>query len=259
MNDLVEQGLDALAGLSRHPQAVVGFAADEVRELGGVLVGLGSGQVDLVQHGDDVQVVLEREVEVGQGLRLDALRRVDQQHRALAGGERARDLVGEVDVTWGVDHVQDVVATVGAGPRQPDRLRLDRDADARARCPSGPGTARASGAGRRRRSAGACGRPSVDLPWSMWAMMQKFRITDGSVDSRLRSTADRGRGHADFLEEASGVRRDAPSSHAGPAAPLPVRPARGRGSANQASGPITTMGMSRRANATLPAPSPATS
>ena len=22
---------------------------------------------------------------------------------------------------------------------------------------------------------------SVDLPWSMWAMMQKFRITDGSV------------------------------------------------------------------------------
>ena len=39
-------------------------------------------QVDLVEHRDDVQVVLEREVEVGERLRLDALRGVDQQHRA---------------------------------------------------------------------------------------------------------------------------------------------------------------------------------
>ena len=40
----------------------------------------------------------ERQVEVGERLRLDALRGVDDQDRALAGGQRARDLVGEVDV-----------------------------------------------------------------------------------------------------------------------------------------------------------------
>lgn len=36
--------------------------------------------------------------EVGHGLRLHALRRVDQQERALAGRQRARHLVAEVCV-----------------------------------------------------------------------------------------------------------------------------------------------------------------
>ena len=49
--------------------------------------GLRGRQVDLVEHRDDVEVVLQRQVEVGQGLRLDALRRVDEQHRALTGGQ----------------------------------------------------------------------------------------------------------------------------------------------------------------------------
>ena len=55
-----------------------------------------------------VQVVLEGEIEVGQRLRLDALGGVDEQHRALAGSEGARHLIGEVDVAGRVDHVQDV-------------------------------------------------------------------------------------------------------------------------------------------------------
>ncbi len=45
-----------------------------------------------------VQVAVQRQVQVGQRLRLDALGGVDQQHRALAGLQRARHLVGEVDV-----------------------------------------------------------------------------------------------------------------------------------------------------------------
>ncbi len=119
---------DALAGLGADPQHVVGLAADDLRDLLGVLLRLRRGQVDLVEHRDDVQVVLEREVEVGQRLRLDALRGVDQQQGALAGGQRAADLVGEVDVARGVDHVQDVVPAVVRGPRHADVLRLDGDA-----------------------------------------------------------------------------------------------------------------------------------
>jgi len=30
----------------------------------------------------------------------------------------------------------------------------------------------------------------VDFPWSMWAMMQKFRITDGSVEPGLWTGTD---------------------------------------------------------------------
>ena len=59
---------------------------------------IGVGQVDLVDDGDDRQILLERQVDVGHRLRLDALGGVDDEQRAFAGGEAAADLVGEVDV-----------------------------------------------------------------------------------------------------------------------------------------------------------------
>ena len=90
---------------------------------GGVAVGVGGGQVDLVERGDDLEVVLQRQVAVGQRLGLDALRGVDHQHDALARGEAAADLVAEVDVTRRVDQVEDV-----ALPVDPHVLGLDRDA-----------------------------------------------------------------------------------------------------------------------------------
>jgi hypothetical protein len=134
----VQQLFDALAGLGGHPEDLAGVAADDPGEFGGIAVRLGGGQVDLVQHRDDLEVGVERHVQVGQRLRLDALGGVDQQHRALAGGQAAGDLVAEVDVAGGVDEVEDVlripVAEVpgdrvtAAGPGKADRLALDCDA-----------------------------------------------------------------------------------------------------------------------------------
>ncbi len=95
-------------------------------DLGGVSLGVGGGQVDLVEHRDDRQVAVQRQVEVGQRLGLDALRGVDQQHRALAGGQGSRHLIGEVDMARGVDQMQDVIG-VAHPPGQPHVLRLDRD------------------------------------------------------------------------------------------------------------------------------------
>ena len=75
-----------------------------------VQVRVGRGQVDLVQGGDDLEVVLEGEVAVGERLGLDALRGVDDEHDSLARGQRPRHLVAEVDVTGSVDEVEHVVA-----------------------------------------------------------------------------------------------------------------------------------------------------
>ena len=71
---------------------------------------------------DDLELVLDREVRVRERLRLDPLRRVDDEQRALARLERARDLVREVDVARRVDQVELVPVPVDA-----HRLRLDRD------------------------------------------------------------------------------------------------------------------------------------
>ena len=84
--------------------------------------GSACGRSILFSDRDDLEVVLDRQVRVRDRLRLDPLRRVDDQQRALARLQRPRDLVGEVDVPGRVDQVQLV-----ALPHHADGLRLDRD------------------------------------------------------------------------------------------------------------------------------------
>ena len=95
----------------------VGIVADQVGDLAGGAVRIGLRQVDLVHDRDDLEVVLDREVGVRERLRLDSLRRVDDEQRSLARLERARDLVGEVDVPGCVDEVQ--LVALPARPARP--------------------------------------------------------------------------------------------------------------------------------------------
>ncbi len=73
-------------------------------------------------------VGVERVIDVGERLRLDALAGVDDQQRALAGRQRAVHLVGEVDVTGRVHQVEDVILAVLGAVVQAHGLRLDGDA-----------------------------------------------------------------------------------------------------------------------------------
>ena len=127
-DDRLEHVLDAEPGLGRDQHGVGGVEADHVLDLLLDLVGLGGGQVDLVEDRDDLVVVVDRLVDVGERLRLDALARIDDEQRALAGGERAVHLVGEVDMAGRVDEVEDVVLAVLRAVVEPDGLRLDGDA-----------------------------------------------------------------------------------------------------------------------------------
>ena len=180
-DDLVEQLLDAVAGLGADPQHVVGVAADDVGDLRGVPVRVRGGQVDLVEDRDDREVLLQRQVQVRQRLRLDALRGVDEQHRALAGLQRPADLVGEVDVAGGVDEVQDDAPSspTSHGSRTFCALIVmprSRSMSIRSRYCARMARPSTTPVSCSIRSA------SVDLPWSMWAMMQKFRICSGGVN-----------------------------------------------------------------------------
>ena len=67
------------------------------------------------------------QVKVGERLRLHALRRVDNQERALAGRQRAADLVVEVDVPGRVNEVEGILLAV-AGVKGGGGLRLDGNA-----------------------------------------------------------------------------------------------------------------------------------
>ena len=83
----VEQLGYAFTGLGRDAQDLVGRNPEDTFDLFGPLVRFGRGQVDLVERRHDREIVFEREVAVGQGLGLDALRRVDEQEGAFTRGE----------------------------------------------------------------------------------------------------------------------------------------------------------------------------
>ena len=108
VHDGFQHVVDAEAGLGRDHHRVGGVDADHVLDLLLDLVGFGGRQVDLVEHRHDLVVGVERVVDVGERLRLDALAGIDHQQRAFAGRQRARDLIGEVDMAGRVHQVEDV-------------------------------------------------------------------------------------------------------------------------------------------------------
>ena len=119
---------DVEPGLGADHHRVVRRDADHVLDLLAHPLRLGGRQVDLVQHGDDLVVGVHGLVHVGQGLRLHPLGGVHHQQAALAGGERAAHLVGEVHVARRVHQVQLVGQPILRLVGQADRLRLDGDA-----------------------------------------------------------------------------------------------------------------------------------
>ena len=124
----LEDLADAAALLGAGQQRPGAVEADDLLDLPAGLVGLGAGQVDLVDDRDDLEAAVDGQVGVGQGLRLDALRGVDQQQRALARRQRPGHLVAEVDVAGRVDQVEDVALAVVGRVVEAHRVRLDGDA-----------------------------------------------------------------------------------------------------------------------------------
>ena len=127
-DQLVENIGHTLAGLRADPAHGVGGLAEQLGYLAGHPLRLRAGQIDLVQARDQFQAGLHREIGVGHGLSLDALRGVHDEERALARRQRARDLVGEVNVARGVDQMQLIGLAVPPGLiEDADGLSLDRD------------------------------------------------------------------------------------------------------------------------------------
>ena len=108
--------------------ASLGVQADDVLDLFRHPVRVGRRQVDLVQHRDHLDAEVDRGVAVGHRLRFHALRGIDHQQRAFAGGQRARHFVGKVDVAGGIDQVQAVDLAVLRLVGERGGLRLDGDA-----------------------------------------------------------------------------------------------------------------------------------
>ena len=128
VDDVLQHRVDVEPHLGRDLGRVHGGQADDVLDLMLDLLGVGGGQIDLVHHRADLQVVLQGQIGVGQGLGLDALGGVHHQDGALTGRQRAGDLVVEVHMARGVDEVELILLPVLSPVIELDRPGLDGDA-----------------------------------------------------------------------------------------------------------------------------------
>ena len=126
--DALEHRMDVFARFGRDARRVHARNTNNVLDLLRDALRLGGRQVDFVDDGRDLKVVLDRKIRIGKRLRLDALRRVDNQNRALARGKRTRHLVVEIDVAGGVDQIELIFLAVVGAVGQRHGARLDGDA-----------------------------------------------------------------------------------------------------------------------------------
>ena len=89
---------------------------------------IGVRQIDLVDHRNDREALFVREMHVRHRLRFHALRRIDDQQRALARRQTARNFVGKIDVPRRIEQIQPIGLARLRCIIHRHRMRLDRDA-----------------------------------------------------------------------------------------------------------------------------------
>ncbi len=127
MHDRLENLVDPDAHLGAAVDRFLGRDGENFLELPMDRGQVGVGQIDLVDHRHDREALFVREMDVGDRLRLDALGGVDDEERAFAGREAARNFVGKIHVAGRIEQVEPVFLAVLRGVTHRHRVRLDRD------------------------------------------------------------------------------------------------------------------------------------
>ncbi len=86
-HDLLEEVADSDAFLRADEKDFAPVDAEEVGYFLTTLLRLGSGEIDLVENGNDLQARVHRQEKIGESLGLDSLGRIDDEDRAFTRGK----------------------------------------------------------------------------------------------------------------------------------------------------------------------------
>ena len=115
-------------GLSGDARCIHCFHTDDILDFLRDFIGNCARQVNLVDDGHDFQIVVECKIDISQRLGFHTLRRVDNEHRPVAGSERTRNFIIKVDMAGSINQVEDILFPVIRTINRADCLGFDRNA-----------------------------------------------------------------------------------------------------------------------------------
>jgi|GEM_PF-2626242 len=118
---------DADAGFATRQNRLFGRNRQNILQLTKAELEIRARQIDFVDDRNDLEVLAERQMGVGHGLRLHALGGVDQEHGAFARRKTARNFIGEVHMAGRIHEVEFIDLSVLRRITHRHRMRLDRD------------------------------------------------------------------------------------------------------------------------------------
>ncbi|CAB4803208.1 unannotated protein [freshwater metagenome] len=80
----IEKFRHPFTSFGTHAKDLIGGNAEDLLDFSGVSIGIGGWKIDLVQRGDNLEIVLKGEITIRKCLRLNALCGIDQKNCAFA-------------------------------------------------------------------------------------------------------------------------------------------------------------------------------
>ena len=93
------------ARLSTRTQDILSWTTQQLHNLVFHLIRHRTRQINLIHHRNDLQIILDSHIEVGDRLRLNALCSIHDQQSTLTSRNRARYLIREIDMSRGINQV----------------------------------------------------------------------------------------------------------------------------------------------------------
>ena len=117
--------MHVLTGLGRDTRGVHGFNTHYVLDLLRDFIRVSAGKIDFIDDRNALKIVVQSKIHIAQRLGLHALGRVDDENGPVAGSQRSRHFIIEVDMAGGIDQVEDILLPVIRFIDRADGLRFD--------------------------------------------------------------------------------------------------------------------------------------
>ena len=125
--DLLQHLIHIKAGLCGNLGSVLSFDANDILDLVDDPLRIGTRKVDLVDDRENVEVVVQSQINVGQGLSLNTLSGIHHEDCSVAGCQTSGNLIVEVHMARGVNEVEDILLAILGVINRADSLGFDRD------------------------------------------------------------------------------------------------------------------------------------